>query len=202
MRLYISLFIFLVLCGCISPLKAQSKFFKGSQVGVSFGIVKSWRSFTNGNTINSQRSINPLETFSIELIKPLSNKMFVKFNYYLDREEHADLSRTFFHSSYFISAGYRLFFNEINELRPRIGWGVINRASYGTAITEVLGRPDTRNVIHYYSGKEPFANWSIGIDYRHNLTDQIVIGFGMDVTYNFKFKDGRTYFSPTIGFQF
>lgn len=192
---------FLALCLSSFSSNAQPGFFKGTELGLTYGSINAWRSPRNTITINSQRSVNPVKAYSMEFVKGVWGNVFVKFQYSLDIEDHIDLEKRFINSTYFVSVGYRIILDEINELRPRINWGVINRPSYGTAITQIQGRPDTRSVIHYYYGKEPFTNWSLGMDYRHNLTDSIIIGFGIDVTYNFKFRDGRTYLSPFVGYR-
>jgi len=195
--------VFVLVIGLSSSLSVsgQTSFLKGTELGLTYSSIKAWRSPINTITINSQRSVNPVKAYSVEFVKSVLKNGFVKIQYSFDVEDHSDLLRRFINSTYFVSVGYKLMLDEINEFRPRIGWGIINRANYGTAITQIQGRPDTRSVIHYYYGKEPFTNWSLGMDYRHNMTDSIIIGIGIDVTYNFKFRDGRTYISPFIGYR-
>lgn len=201
MRKLAALLILLLLSGVIHKLNAQSGFFKRSQIGISYSDIKSWRSPSNVITNNNQKSLNDVQSFGLKLNYDLNTKFFIAVKYDLDKVQHIDLNRNYFNSSYLLSLGYKYSINNINEIRPRIGFAVINRADYGTAITEIVGRPETRSVRHYYYGKEPFRNWSVGFDYQHWVSEKIYLAIGFEITYNFIFKDGRTYLSPTVGFQ-
>ena len=201
MRKLAALLILLLLCGVMHKLNAQSGFFKKSQFGISYSDIKSWRGPSNFKTSHNQKPLNKVQSFGIVLNHDITDKFFMKLKYDLDKVEHIDFNRNYFNSSYFLSLGYKYSINNINEIRPRIGFAVINIVDYSTIITEVVGRPETRNIRHYYNGKEPFRNWSVGFDYQHWVSEKIYLAIGFEITYNFTFKDGRTYLSPTVGFQ-
>jgi len=160
--------------------------------------VDVWRSL-NAAQKRPWNSLNNVEAFSFFLSYNINRNFYAQFQYSVDRVKVNDLSQILFNSSYFLRAGYRWKINRLNELRTNIGFGVITEATHGAYVTEVQGRPETRRVQHVFLGKEPFRQWAIGLDYRHNISEAIFVG--LDVVYNFTFEWGRTYFSPYLGFN-
>ena len=157
------LIIFLLLCGVTGKLNAQAGFFLKSQLGISYNDIKPWRAPSNVKTSHNQKSLNEIQSFGLKLDYDINTKLFMTIRYELDKVDHSDFNRDFFNSAYFISVGYKHTINRINEIRPKIGFAVTNIVDYTTIITQVQGQPETRNVRHYYYGKEPFRNWSIGL---------------------------------------
>lgn len=96
--------------------------------------------------------------------------------------------------------GYKFKINQANEFRPNIGFGVITEATHGAYVNEIRGRPETRRISYVFLGKEPFRQWTVGLDYRHQISETIFVGAAIDLAYNFTFEWGRTYLSPYLGF--
>lgn len=182
-------------------LAAQTdSFFEKSQLSISYNTIHSWHSLRAVQLRPNQNRSNEVESFSMFFSHDWKNKFTFQLEYHLDRVQHIDLRQVFFNSSYFLKAGYKFKINQLNELRPRIGFGVINHVLYETWTVQV-GGPETRTVTHFTSGKkEPFRQWTIGMDYRHDISKTIFVGLGLDVVYNFNFERGRTYLSPYLGF--
>ncbi len=188
---------------CIYPVSAsaQSQVLDNSQIGITYSLIDSWRTTKNLYQISSQKSINAVESLGLFYSYKTKKAFILQLNYSVDRVQHRDLNRTFFNSSYHLSIGHFFDITELSQLTPKLGFSVINHVDYYTIIAEVVGRPETRSITHYYSGKEPFRNWSVGFDYRHRFLPKLYVGLSLDLTYNFVFNHGRTYLSPYLAFD-
>lgn len=175
----------------------QKRFWKNISAELSYDRVNTWSVFPISRNYN-----NDGRGIGIGLNYSLNKALFLELEYSVNRVEHLDLDRIFFDSNYSLGVGYNFKIDALNELRPRLSLAVITLAQYTTITTEIVGRPESRNKVHYYSGKEPFRHWSIGFDYRHNVCDRLYIGLSCDINYAFTFDFGRTNLSLLIGWGF
>lgn len=175
----------------------QKQFWKKISAELTYDRVNTWSVLpVKRNNNNDGRGLG------IGLNYPLNDALFIELEYSVNRVEHLDLTRTFFNSNYSFGIGYNFKINALNELRPRLSLAVITLAQYTTITTEIVGQPESRNTVHYYSGKEPFRHWSIGFDYRHNVFDKFYLGASCDINYAFTFDFGRTNLSLLVGWGF
>ncbi|MCO6357717.1 hypothetical protein [Roseivirga pacifica] len=137
--------------------------------------------------------VNDVRAYGLGFVYRVTNAVNLQLEYNLDQVEHVDLKKRFFNSSYHFKVLYEFKITKRDFISPSVGFSVINRVDYGIAQVQIRGEPDTKSTTVYYYGKEPFSNWSLGLSYNHRLTDSLIIGMGVNTTYNFSFGDGRTY---------
>lgn len=179
----------------------SNSFWARSELSAAYNFVDTWRRCEISSTqLCKEEAKNEVQSFSLSYGYMFKNNILAQFSYTIDQEKHYDLQRTFYNASYFLRLGYRYEVNKLNSLTPRLGFGVIVKPNYSIYRTGIIEQPlDTYSTQMRYSGKTAFTHWTLGLDYRHSLTEKVFIGLSADVAYNFTFKYGRTYLSPYVG---